>query len=345
MWLNEHGVTESFYQCGRTSTVSQSRSVNVAERARCHRVVLSMWPNEHGFTESFCQCGRTSTVSQSRSVNVAERARYNGVITDVIRCSIVMKPTDAKTTKMSGEEIRHIEIPFRKYEGTSLFSTCEIEQIQDMTVRDDDVWVLSYPRSGTTVTQELVWLLLNDVNIDAARATPLDIRFPFLDVNLPDLPLFKGLKKVYVLRNPKDVFVSCYMLTQFLQEYGHEQTMDAFLDSWIQGNSKFTSKDHRDMHSTIRKLATHLEVKVNEPDVTKLAEHCSFPNMQENKAINAGWMENTRTLNWKFGGHIRKGKAKFTRHFNAILEKALAQSGYGEEISASSKPKSSAPGL
>ncbi|XP_052765710.1 amine sulfotransferase-like isoform X2 [Mya arenaria] len=261
---------------------------------------------------------------------------------------------------MSGEEIRHIEIPFRKYEGTSLFSTCEIEQIQDMTVRDDDVWVLSYPRSGTTVTQELVWLLLNDVNIDAARATPLDIRFPFLDVNLPDLPLFKGLKgvedqtpprlikshlhyhvlpktlfestckKVYVLRNPKDVFVSCYMLTQFLQEYGHEQTMDAFLDSWIQGNTYASPwwlhvRDfwrHRndknilfvwyedivkDMHSTIRKLATHLEVKVNEPDVTKLAEHCSFPNMQENKAINAGWMENTRTLNWKFGGHIRKG--------------------------------------
>ncbi|XP_063378526.1 luciferin sulfotransferase-like [Cydia fagiglandana] len=51
-----------------------------------------------------------------------------------------------------------------------------------MVVRPDDVWVATFPRSGTTWTQEIVWLLMNDFDIDKAVKIPLQDRYMFLEV-------------------------------------------------------------------------------------------------------------------------------------------------------------------
>lgn len=48
-------------------------------------------------------------------------------------------------------------------------------------VRPSDTWVLSYPRSGTTWTQELVWLISNDLDFDTAKKRYLSERFSFLE--------------------------------------------------------------------------------------------------------------------------------------------------------------------
>lgn len=47
--------------------------------------------------------------------------------------------------------------------------------------RPDDTWVVSYPRSGTTWTQELVWLLANNLDFNKAGKIFLADRFPFLE--------------------------------------------------------------------------------------------------------------------------------------------------------------------
>ncbi|XP_029674105.1 sulfotransferase 1C4-like [Formica exsecta] len=47
--------------------------------------------------------------------------------------------------------------------------------------RPDDTWVASYPRSGTTLTQELVWLLSNNLDFVTAGKKLLAERFPFLE--------------------------------------------------------------------------------------------------------------------------------------------------------------------
>ncbi|KAF4516782.1 hypothetical protein B566_EDAN004621 [Ephemera danica] len=47
--------------------------------------------------------------------------------------------------------------------------------------RHDDLWVVTFPRSGTTLTQELTWLLANDCDFTTARKIPLVERFPFLE--------------------------------------------------------------------------------------------------------------------------------------------------------------------
>ncbi|KAJ8725832.1 hypothetical protein PYW08_004015 [Mythimna loreyi] len=53
--------------------------------------------------------------------------------------------------------------------------------IYNMPLRPTDVFVVSYQRSGTTWTQELVWLIENDLNYEKAAELPLTKRYPFLD--------------------------------------------------------------------------------------------------------------------------------------------------------------------
>ncbi|KAJ9600879.1 hypothetical protein L9F63_000991 [Diploptera punctata] len=72
------------------------------------------------------------------------------------------------------------------------------ERIEDMKVRDSDIWVISHPKTGTTWTQEMAWVIGNDLDFEGAK-TPLPERFPFLDHSplfdytdiLPKIPDFK----------------------------------------------------------------------------------------------------------------------------------------------------------
>lgn len=55
------------------------------------------------------------------------------------------------------------------------------DKIKNMKVHSDDTWVLSYPKTGTTWTQEMVWLICNNLDYKGAAETFLDFRFPFLE--------------------------------------------------------------------------------------------------------------------------------------------------------------------
>ncbi|ODN03779.1 Sulfotransferase family cytosolic 1B member 1 [Orchesella cincta] len=52
-----------------------------------------------------------------------------------------------------------------------------IEQFQ---VRDEDVWVVSFIKAGTTWTQEMVWMIGNDMDFENAK-TILPVRFPYFE--------------------------------------------------------------------------------------------------------------------------------------------------------------------
>ncbi|KAK3882912.1 hypothetical protein Pcinc_005484 [Petrolisthes cinctipes] len=50
----------------------------------------------------------------------------------------------------------------------------------DFTIKQDDIWVVTYPKCGTTWTQELVWCLVNGLDHKDASLT-LMTRFPFFE--------------------------------------------------------------------------------------------------------------------------------------------------------------------
>uniref|UniRef100_A0A1B6CP85 Sulfotransferase domain-containing protein n=1 Tax=Clastoptera arizonana TaxID=38151 RepID=A0A1B6CP85_9HEMI len=139
-------------------------------------------------------------------------------------------------------------------------------KIRNFQVREDDVWIVTFPKCGTTWTQEMVWLLGNNLDYEAAKV-PIYIRFPFLEVNLlkhddymPDIPdsvevinnspspryikshlpvelLPKQLwtkkpKIIYVARNPKDTVISYFHHYRTWNNF--TGTQDDFVEAFLQ---------------------------------------------------------------------------------------------------------------
>lgn len=108
-----------------------------------------------------------------------------------------------------------------------------MDRINALEVYEDDVWVVTYPKAGTTWTQEIVWLVCNNADTKTANEVMQETRFPFLEFPILDvIPQIKKLKRprfikshlplgllpkqfhevkpkvVYTTRNPKDVLIS-----------------------------------------------------------------------------------------------------------------------------------------
>uniref|UniRef100_A0A1B6K560 Sulfotransferase domain-containing protein n=1 Tax=Homalodisca liturata TaxID=320908 RepID=A0A1B6K560_9HEMI len=146
-------------------------------------------------------------------------------------------------------------------------------QILDMEVREDDIWIITFPKCGTTWTQEMVWLLKNNLDFNKAKTTYLHLRFPLLEfkpmcgdkladstpnniqlINKSASPRFikshlplqllprqiwtKKPKLIYVFRNPKDVALSyCHHYRIFKNYVG---PIDLFLECFIQDKAIFS---------------------------------------------------------------------------------------------------------
>lgn len=55
------------------------------------------------------------------------------------------------------------------------------ETIYNFEARSDDVFITTFPRSGTTWTQEMIWLICNDLDYETALKIPLNSRFPYME--------------------------------------------------------------------------------------------------------------------------------------------------------------------
>lgn len=117
------------------------------------------------------------------------------------------------------------------------------DHLKNMQVREDDVWILTPPKCGTTWTQEMTWLAMHQADVETALEINLFERTNFLDFamllmssqeevdgmfakveSLPSPRLFKShlpfellpdklldtCKVIFVCRNVKDAAVSFY---------------------------------------------------------------------------------------------------------------------------------------
>lgn len=56
-----------------------------------------------------------------------------------------------------------------------------MEELLQMEVRQEDVFVISFMKCGTTWMLETAWLLMNNLNYEKARKLHIDERCPFLE--------------------------------------------------------------------------------------------------------------------------------------------------------------------
>ncbi|XP_030558182.1 sulfotransferase 1 family member D1 isoform X2 [Drosophila novamexicana] len=144
-----------------------------------------------------------------------------------------------------------------------------LDRVHDFEVREDDVWIVTLPKCGTTWMQELTWLVLNRCDFETAKSVDLTIRSPFLEFNgvVPNVPhdtieaanalssprlikshlpawllprqiWTKKPKIIYVYRNPKDAAISYFHHWRGM--VGYQGTKDDFMHSFIDGYVNFT---------------------------------------------------------------------------------------------------------
>uniref|UniRef100_A0A336N8V6 CSON009272 protein n=1 Tax=Culicoides sonorensis TaxID=179676 RepID=A0A336N8V6_CULSO len=147
------------------------------------------------------------------------------------------------------------------------------EAILDLEVRKDDVWVVSYPRTGSTWAQEMVWLLGNNLDYESAKQLQIT-RSPLLELTaifaedhtdwlknsignsvdlVAQMPSPRFIKShlplhflptqlsivepkiIYTSRNPKDLCVSYFYYCKLVHDL--QSTFTEFCDLFLSDNA------------------------------------------------------------------------------------------------------------
>jgi hypothetical protein len=57
----------------------------------------------------------------------------------------------------------------------------DLERIKNMEIFEDDIWVVTFPKCGTTWTQEMIWMINSNLDYEKSSLVSLNKRFPFLE--------------------------------------------------------------------------------------------------------------------------------------------------------------------
>ncbi|XP_017265276.1 sulfotransferase 2B1-like [Kryptolebias marmoratus] len=138
----------------------------------------------------------------------------------------------------------------------------DLKFFEEFNFKDDDILIVTYPKSGTTWMQEVLTLVLNGGDLTPFQTIPSWQRVPWVEIKsmvehveqlksprplsthfpcnlMPSSFLTSKAKVIYVLRNPKDVLVSSYYfhhMAVFLEDPG---TLDEFIEKFLKGRVIF----------------------------------------------------------------------------------------------------------
>ncbi|XP_032959489.1 amine sulfotransferase-like isoform X2 [Rhinolophus ferrumequinum] len=133
-----------------------------------------------------------------------------------------------------------------------------LENLEDFEIRDDDVFIVTYPKSGTIWTQQILSLIYFEGHRSRTEIVKTIDRVPFLEYNIhkmdflerPSPRLFsthlpyylvpKGLKSkkakiIYIYRNPKDVLTSYFHFSNLMAITPAANNMEEFLGNFLDG--------------------------------------------------------------------------------------------------------------
>ncbi|XP_047988845.1 luciferin sulfotransferase-like isoform X2 [Leguminivora glycinivorella] len=186
----------------------------------------------------------------------------------------------------------------------------DADNYRTMAVRPDDVWVATFPRSGTTMTQELVWLLMNDFDYDTASKIDLTSRYAFLETKRVGLLtiVYKSidpelLEKVNkhrwsydaVTNVPSPRFIKTHLPFSLLPE----NLLDVVYSPYFSHvKAAWAARHHpnmlfifyediiKDLPAAIMRIADFLGKEVTDEQVARLCEHLDINKFRKNESVN-----------------------------------------------------------
>ncbi|NP_001090347.1 sulfotransferase family 5A, member 1 L homeolog [Xenopus laevis] len=160
-----------------------------------------------------------------------------------------------------------------------LHSQQSLQYAQDFQFKEEDIVIVTYPKSGTTWMQEILTLIYSRGDDDIATTVPNWRRAPWLEhiyfkdviiegngpriitTHLPSDVLAPALQKskakvIYVARNPKDVAVSYYYFHKMARFLPNPQPFPEFLEKFLEGKVYYGSwfEHVKDWHSVSQTL-------------------------------------------------------------------------------------------
>ncbi|XP_015273666.1 PREDICTED: sulfotransferase family cytosolic 2B member 1-like [Gekko japonicus] len=134
----------------------------------------------------------------------------------------------------------------------------------EFQVRDDDIFNVTYPKSGTNWMSEILGLIRNDGDPSWIRSLTVFDRTPWIETDhgletalkyppprlisthlqiqlFPKSFFHSKAKVIYTLRNPKDVLVSHYHFSKIFKLWKDLGTMEELLKDFLSGNVPFGS--------------------------------------------------------------------------------------------------------
>ncbi|XP_028836728.1 sulfotransferase family cytosolic 2B member 1-like [Denticeps clupeoides] len=137
-------------------------------------------------------------------------------------------------------------------------SADSLKYFEEFQCRDDDVFIITYPKSGTTWMQEILPPLLSGGDLTAVTTLPNWERVPWLEEThaallldqrpspriitshmplhlMPPSFLSSKAKAIYVTRDPRDVLVSSFYFHQMASFLDDPGTFDEFIEKFLNG--------------------------------------------------------------------------------------------------------------
>ncbi|XP_027710309.1 sulfotransferase family cytosolic 1B member 1-like [Vombatus ursinus] len=148
--------------------------------------------------------------------------------------------------------------------------TTNWERVEQFQCRPEDVWIITYPKSGTTWVSEIMDLIKNDGSVEKQEQIPIVQRVPMMESaapgtlpsgteNLEKMPSPRFVKShlpiallpknfwesdckiIYVARNAKDVAVSYYNFDRMNKFHPEPGTFAEYLEKFMSGNVAYGS--------------------------------------------------------------------------------------------------------